>query len=57
MAIHDLHLRNADVKFLKPPIKFAAGLSPHPRISVPLRYTVCPLTMNGTPSLYNLLLL
>ena len=54
MAIHDLHLRNADVKFLKPLIKFAAGLSPHPRISVPLRCTVCPSTINGTPSLYEI---
>ena len=30
VAIHDLHFRNADVKFLNPLIKFAAGLSPHP---------------------------
>ena len=54
MAIHDLHFRNADVKFLNPPIKLAAGLSPHPKISVPLIYSVFPLMINGTPTLYDI---
>ena len=46
--------KNAGIKFLNPLIKFAAILSPHPRISVPLRYSVCPLTINGTPLLYEI---
>ena len=49
IAIQDLHLRNADVSDLKPPIKFAAGLSAETIVKVPRRWTLCPSMRKGTP--------
>ena len=36
VAMHVLHFLNEDIRDLKPPIKFDAGLSPHASVRVPL---------------------